>query len=453
MIVLDDLHTRLSRTHAVKRRPPRQFIERYIGANDMVAVVNTGRHGKAHAGVHQQPRAAAARRSTTSWAKRCGRRPRQRSTGLPRSQPRQPRQHRRPDRRPRNDMERGNNARNSMRTLQEPRRLHGRDPRPPQGRRLLQRRHRLRRHQSVQQPDATDVQREDARRHRRGDARQRQHLQRRSARRSPPGWTTRSRSAAFPATTARSADAVLQDELRLAQDSLRVLSEETGGFAVVNQNDFRNALLADPRGQQQLLRARLLPDQREARRPVPQHPGQGDKPGLEGPRAPRLRGAAAGEEGQPAQGGRRESRRRPSCATRSTARCRSAASRSAPSPRRSRAPAPTSPSRSRSKSTAARSKFAQNAEGPVRQRPRGRALRRRPEGKIKDGDARRRQLRAQAGDRTTLVRQRRVRVVRTASSCRRASTSFASARGKAGGGKVGTVIYDLDAPDFTKGTR
>src|SRR5262245_56222860 len=33
----------------------------------------------------------------------------------------------------------------------------------------------------------------------------------------------------------------LQDELRLSQDSLRVISDETGGFAVVNQNDFRTA--------------------------------------------------------------------------------------------------------------------------------------------------------------------------------------------------------------------
>src|SRR5205807_6199286 len=33
----------------------------------------------------------------------------------------------------------------------------------------------------------------------------------------------------------------LQNELRLAQDSLRVLSEETGGFAVVNKNDYATA--------------------------------------------------------------------------------------------------------------------------------------------------------------------------------------------------------------------
>ena len=33
----------------------------------------------------------------------------------------------------------------------------------------------------------------------------------------------------------------MYNELRLAQDSLRVLSDETGGFAVVNRNDFSTA--------------------------------------------------------------------------------------------------------------------------------------------------------------------------------------------------------------------
>ncbi len=33
-----------------------------------------------------------------------------------------------------------------------------------------------------------------------------------------------------------------QDSLRKSQDSLRVLAEETGGFAVVNSNDFDRSL-------------------------------------------------------------------------------------------------------------------------------------------------------------------------------------------------------------------
>src|SRR4029077_14457528 len=33
----------------------------------------------------------------------------------------------------------------------------------------------------------------------------------------------------------------IYNEVRLSQDSLRVLSDETGGFAVVNQNDYTTA--------------------------------------------------------------------------------------------------------------------------------------------------------------------------------------------------------------------
>src|SRR5205814_4654758 len=35
-----------------------------------------------------------------------------------------------------------------------------------------------------------------------------------------------------------SPSSMIQNEVRRAQDSLRVLSEQTGGFAIVNQNDF-----------------------------------------------------------------------------------------------------------------------------------------------------------------------------------------------------------------------
>ena len=45
VLVLDDLHTRFNRT-ARTRAAARQFIERYVGANDVVAVVNTSGYGK-----------------------------------------------------------------------------------------------------------------------------------------------------------------------------------------------------------------------------------------------------------------------------------------------------------------------------------------------------------------------------------------------------------------------
>src|SRR5262245_41401038 len=46
VLVLDDLNTRLQRT-ARTRQAARQFVERYIAANDIVAVVNTSGYGKA----------------------------------------------------------------------------------------------------------------------------------------------------------------------------------------------------------------------------------------------------------------------------------------------------------------------------------------------------------------------------------------------------------------------
>src|SRR5260370_40504363 len=45
VLVLDDLNTRFTRT-ARTRAAARQFVERYVGANDLVAVVNTSGYGK-----------------------------------------------------------------------------------------------------------------------------------------------------------------------------------------------------------------------------------------------------------------------------------------------------------------------------------------------------------------------------------------------------------------------
>ena len=98
----------------------------------------------------------------------------------------------------------------------------------------------------------------------------------------------------------------LQDERRLAADSLRTLAEETGGIAVVEKNDFGTAFDRIVKREQQLLRARLLPAEQQARRPLPSHPGEGEAAGPEGGRAQGLRGA----EGRAEEGARGRSDRR-----------------------------------------------------------------------------------------------------------------------------------------------
>ena len=60
LIVLDDLHTQPLRSTRVKAAA-RQFVERYMGANDMAAVVHTSGRADAVAGVHEQPAAAVER--------------------------------------------------------------------------------------------------------------------------------------------------------------------------------------------------------------------------------------------------------------------------------------------------------------------------------------------------------------------------------------------------------
>ena len=80
----------------------------------------------------------------------------------------------------------------------------------------------------------------------------------------------------------------LQDELQLSQDSLRVLAEQTGGFAVVDTNDFAHRVRSHRQGQQLVLRARLLPAERPARRPLPEARGQGRTRRPEGPRPQRV---------------------------------------------------------------------------------------------------------------------------------------------------------------------
>ena len=130
-----------------------------------------------------------------------------------------------------------------------------------------------------------------------------------------------------------------QDELRLSQMSLRSLSEDTGGYAAVNSNDFTKAwdrVVADnssyyvlgyyPKNEKRDGRFRKL--EVKVRRE-----------GARGAHAEGLHGAK--RKGARARRRSRRTRRpRPSCAARSTARCRCLRSRCARSRPRSRGAAP-----------------------------------------------------------------------------------------------------------------
>ena len=119
------------------------------------------------------------------------------------------------------------------------------------------------------------------------------------------------------------------------QDSLRVLAANTGGFAVVNRNDM-TGVRPHRRREQQLLRARLLRDQRAARRPLPQARGAASSvPGCGCARAAATTRRAAARPGRRTSAAERAvaGRRRRRC----RARCRWPACRSRCSRRRSRA--------------------------------------------------------------------------------------------------------------------
>lgn len=235
VLVLDDLNTRFSRT-ARTRAAARQFVERYVGANDIVAVVNTSGYGqsmqdftsnrqlalKAIGGAMGNKAESSTQAALQDYYQN-------RDTPGVGSNANASF----------NEMMRWNNARNSLRTLKSiadyMAGMRGRrkavvyfseginynvfDP--------------------INNTHATDVQ------HELRDlvaAATRANVNIYSV--DPRGVTTGMEDAieisSFPVDGSISSINMM-DELRWEQDSLRAVADETGGFAVLNQNDFRNA--------------------------------------------------------------------------------------------------------------------------------------------------------------------------------------------------------------------
>ena len=189
-------------------------------------------------------------------------------------------------------MQRGYDARISLETLSAHLRLGGQHPRPPQGDRLLQRRHRLQ-HLRLQKREATTIQ-----------ERMRDVIA--AATRSnvsiysidPRGLTSLADesinvSGGFPD------DPSLEPEPAVVPGLAAHLAgqpaQPLGGNRRLRGGEperLQQRLRARRPGQQLVLRPRLLPEERAPRRPVQAHRGQGEAAGPRGPVAPRLYGAA-----------------------------------------------------------------------------------------------------------------------------------------------------------------
>jgi len=241
VMVVDDLHTRFGRTIRVKTAA-KQFIERRLGANDLMAVVHTSGSSDGNqeftsnkklllAAVdktHGRKLDSATANKTNEYNNTRG----IRQQGDPLNDP--------------DDMERGFNARTTLDTLRNVAEWFG----SVRGRRKAI----LFVSEGIDY-DIYDVIAQSGSNHQSASTVL-------DATREAIGAATRSNVAiygidprgltdlgdesidigSFPDDTSLGVgQGSLQNELRLSQDSLRTLSEETGGFAVVNKNDFSTA--------------------------------------------------------------------------------------------------------------------------------------------------------------------------------------------------------------------
>ena len=235
VLVLDDLNTRFSRT-ARTRAAARQFVEHYVGANDIVAVVNTSGFSKSSQNFTNN-RQLALKAIDASMGNKA-----ESSTEaqlqdyyVNRDTPGMTSNANANF----NDLMRFNNARNSLRTLKNVADYMA----GMRGRRKAVVYFSEGINYDVVDPInnkyATDVQ------HEMNDviaAATRGNVNVYSV--DPRGVTTGMEDAieigGLPVDNSIS-PTMLTDEMRIEHDSLRVVADQTGGFAILNQNDFRNA--------------------------------------------------------------------------------------------------------------------------------------------------------------------------------------------------------------------
>jgi VWFA-related protein len=236
VIVMDDLNTRVSRTPRV-RQAARQFVEHYVGANDIVAVVNTSGSNKAMQDFTGN-RALAVKAIDGALGNKEASSTEARLQDYYMGGGNMNASF--------NDMMRYNNARNTLRTLKSLSDFMA----GMRGRRkavvLFSEGINYDLIDAINNPHTTDVQ-----------AEMRSFIA--AATRAnvsvytvdPRGVTSGMEDAieigSMPSDPSISINQ-LTDELRLEHDSLRTIAEETGGFAVLNQNDYRDAfsrILAD----------------------------------------------------------------------------------------------------------------------------------------------------------------------------------------------------------------
>jgi VWFA-related protein len=234
VLVLDDLNTRFNRT-ARTRAAARQFVERYVGANDLVAVVNTSGYGKSMQDfTSNRPLALKAIDAAMGNKADSSTVAALQDYSMNRDVPGSPSNVNASF----NEIQRYTNARNTLGTLRNLADFMA----GMRGRRKAVVYFSEGINYNVTDPisnaHATDVQREIR------DlvaAATRANVNVYSV--DPRGLATGMEDAieigSFPTdNTIKSTDLI--NEMRVEQDSLRVIADETGGFAVLNQNDFRD---------------------------------------------------------------------------------------------------------------------------------------------------------------------------------------------------------------------